>query len=64
MLRLFIEKDFESFLVFDEVLILWVWLFQMYVPRKILNHEKKFQGIDVYNPGKYVGMDKEHWTYL
>ena len=25
--------------------------------------EKNFQGIDVYNPGKYVGMDKEHWTY-
>ena len=35
----------------------------MYVPRKILNHEKKFQGIDLYNPGKYVGMDKERWTY-
>ena len=39
MFRLFTEKDFESFLVFDEVQILLVWLFQMYVPRKILNHE-------------------------
>ena len=26
MFHLFIEKDFESFLVFDEVLIPYVWL--------------------------------------
>ena len=39
MFRLFIEKDFESFLVFDEVLVLYVWLFQMYVPRKTLKNQ-------------------------
>ena len=35
----------------------------MYVPRKTQNHEKNFQAIDVYNLGKYIGMDEERWTY-
>ena len=35
----------------------------MYVPRKNLNYEWKFHGLDVHNPGKYVGMDEERWTY-
>ena len=35
----------------------------MYVLRKISNHEQKLHGIDVNDPGKYVGMDAERWTY-
>ena len=46
MLRLFVEKDFELFLVYDKVQSsnpTSLAFFQMYVPRKIL---------DVCNPGK------------
>ena len=32
----------------------------MYVPWKILNHELKYQGIDICNPRKYDVMDEEY----
>ena len=53
MFCLFIEKDFESFPVFDEVLILQVWLPQMHVPR---TEAPRY-------PGKHVRMDEERWTH-